>query len=256
MRRISLAALLAFFSLLITGVATPALAAPPTPTSFRLATGGSGNTSLRVQWTWQAGIASYDLEVATDTSFTQPVKQSVAGSSSKPSSGVVAVTVSGLKNATTYGCGCEARLGRRNVSVVGNALRLHHCAGRGFGRRHRQPWPRRRRGDRIRWTSDGSFTTSFHVETALTTWNLTSPPAIRPSAHGLQGGRDEALLTLSLPRLRQPAQAHQPQSPLLPRPRLRGGPQGITSGSRRWESGRSRMLQHRATDPRGPFGTS
>jgi plasmid maintenance system killer protein len=69
MRRVIRVALFALLSLLIAGTAIPALAVPPTPTSFRLAANGSGNTSLRVQWTWRLGIASYDLEVDTDSAF-------------------------------------------------------------------------------------------------------------------------------------------------------------------------------------------
>jgi endonuclease/exonuclease/phosphatase family metal-dependent hydrolase len=176
MRRVSLAALLAFFSLLIAGTATPALAAPPTPTSFRLASSGSGNTSLRVQWTWRAGITSYDLDVATDTSFAHLVKQqSVAGSSSKPSSGVVAVTVSGLKNATTFKLRVRARTGGAASawSATLSASTTVHWPGV-LGGVTASPGPGV--GEiTFRWTSDGSFTTSFHVETALTMWGLTSP---------------------------------------------------------------------------------
>jgi endonuclease/exonuclease/phosphatase family metal-dependent hydrolase len=176
MRRTSLAALLALFSLLIAGAATPALAAPPTPASFRLAAGGSGNTSLRVQWTGRAGITSYDLEVATDSAFAHLVKQqSVAGSSSRPSSGVVAVTVSPLKNATTFKLRVRARTGSTTsawsttlsasttVHWPGNLSAVTASPGPGVGE------------ITFRWTSDGTYTTSFHVETALTTWGLTSP---------------------------------------------------------------------------------
>jgi endonuclease/exonuclease/phosphatase family metal-dependent hydrolase len=200
MRRISLVALLAFLSLLIAGSATPALAAPPTPTSFRLASGGSGNTSLRVQWTWQAGIASYDLQVATDSSFAQLVKQqSVAGSSSKPSSGVVAVTVSGLKNATTFKLRVRARTSSATSgwSATLSASTTVHWPGV-LGGVTASPGPGV--GEiTFRWTSDGTYTTHFRVEMALTMFSLTNPDLPR---YGRQHtvykmGRTKRSLTLS-----------------------------------------------------------
>jgi endonuclease/exonuclease/phosphatase family metal-dependent hydrolase len=177
MRRIRLAALLAFLSLVIAGSATtPALAAPPTPTSFRLASNGSGNTSLRVQWTWRAGIASYDLQVATDSSFAHLVKQqSVAGSSSSPSGGVVAVTVSGLKNATTFKLRVRARTSGVTSawSATLSASTTVHWPGV-LGGVTASPGPGVGQIT-FRWTSDGTYTTSFHVETALTMWSLANP---------------------------------------------------------------------------------
>jgi endonuclease/exonuclease/phosphatase family metal-dependent hydrolase len=175
MRRVSLAALLAFFSLLIAGAATPALAALPTPTSFHLASGGTGNTSLRVQWAWRAGT-SYDVQVSTDAAFAHLVKQqSVAASSSKPASGVVAVTVSGLKNATAYKLRVRASTGAVTSawsSTLSASTTVHWPGVLGGVTAIQGPEVGQ---ITFRWTSDGSFTTGFHVETALTMWGLTSP---------------------------------------------------------------------------------
>jgi endonuclease/exonuclease/phosphatase family metal-dependent hydrolase len=200
MRRVRLAVLLAFFSLLIAGTATPALAAPPTPTSFRLASNGSGNTSLRVQWTWRAGITSYDLQVATDTAFAHLVKpQSVTGSSSRPSSGVVAVSVSGLKNATTFKLRVRARTGSTTSawSATLSASTTVHWPGV-LGGVTASPGPGV--GEiTFRWTSDGTYTTHFRVEMALTMFGLTNPGLPR---YGRQHtvykvGRTKRSLTLS-----------------------------------------------------------
>jgi endonuclease/exonuclease/phosphatase family metal-dependent hydrolase len=169
MRRVIRVALFALLSLLIAGTAIPALAVPPTPTSFRLAANGSGNTSLRVQWTWRLGIASYDLEVATDPAFAHLVKQqSVAGSSSSPTGGVIAVSVSGLNNATIYRLRVRARTGSLTSawSAALSAPTTVHWPGV-LGGVTARPGPGIGQIT-VRWTSDGTYTTGFNVETALT----------------------------------------------------------------------------------------
>jgi hypothetical protein len=251
MRRVGLAALLAFFSLLIAGTATPALAAPPTPTSFRLASNGSGNTSLRVQWTWRAGITSYDLQVATDTAFAHLVKQqSVTGSSSKPSSGVVAVTVSGLKNATTFKLRVRARTGSATSawSATLSASTTVHWPGV-LGGVTASPGPGVGKIT-FRWTSDGTYTTHFRVEMALTMFSLTNPDLPR---YGRQHtvykvGRSTRSLTLSAAQVAAAGAGVSTgtisttgSSPST------GAPPDTTCASRPcWESARSQALRHPA----------
>jgi endonuclease/exonuclease/phosphatase family metal-dependent hydrolase len=177
MRRTLRAALLALLSLLIVGSVIPAHAAPPTPTSFRLSSNGSGHTSLRVQWSWQPGAASYDLQVATNTSFAPLVKQlSVPGRPTRPSGGVIAATVSGLKNATKFTLRVRAH-GQTDTSAWSATLSAATLVD----------WPGNLSGVSaspgpnvgeitFRWASDGTYTTSFRVETALTMFSLTSSP--------------------------------------------------------------------------------
>src|SRR6478735_11259672 len=83
-------------------ITLPAEAATARPTALTTASGGHHNTSIKVQWKWHSGISTYQLQAATNTSFSPVAKAVTVKGTQRPSGGLMKVSVAGLQNATTY----------------------------------------------------------------------------------------------------------------------------------------------------------
>lgn len=158
-------------------VAAPAQAAS-VPTSFRVVPEtGVRYESLRLQWAWQRGTSRYDLQVATDRAFTRSLKTVGVSSSSttRPSNGLVAGTVPALKNATIYYARVRAVSGTTRTAwstTVTTATKVH-IPGK-ITTVSSKPGPAAGQVT-VSWQSDGTYTTRFSLETALTLFSTTDP---------------------------------------------------------------------------------
>ena len=159
--------------LLIALMAAPAQAAPSKPSSVKVA--AQYNTGIRVQWAWKSGISSYQVQAATDPSFTTIARlQTVKGKSKRPSGAKMAVTVQPLKNATKYSFRVRARSGKtwsswsstvNGATKVGWPAKFTSVkgkAGPGAGQ------------VTVSWAASGGTTTGFQLETAITRFSKTA----------------------------------------------------------------------------------
>ena len=83
-------------------ITLPAEAATARPTALTTASGGHHNTSIKVQWKWHSGVTTYQLQAATDSSFSAIVKVVTVKGATRPSGGLMTASVSGLQAATRY----------------------------------------------------------------------------------------------------------------------------------------------------------
>src|SRR6478735_5091825 len=83
-------------------ITLPAEAATARPTALKTASGGHHNTSIKVQWKWHSGVTTYQLQAATDSSFSPLARAVTVKGSTRPSGGLMKVSVASLRNATAY----------------------------------------------------------------------------------------------------------------------------------------------------------
>ena len=158
-------------------ISLPAEAATPKPTSLKTASGGHHNTSLKVQWKWHSGITAYELQTATDASFSSIVKSVSVKGSKRPSGGLMKVSVGSLQAATTYHFRVRA-VSKGHASAWSTALTSDTKIA----------WPGKVTnvtaastsggGVTFSWKQDGSYTTSYQLETALSLFSKTSSPLV------------------------------------------------------------------------------
>lgn len=174
MRRLFPALLVAalFFS---TFGALPSDASAQGPSSFTVVPKtGQHHDGFRLQWAWKSGVSQYELETATNDAFTSSRRAVVVkGKKTRPSKGLMAVTVHDLKNATKY----KARVrsvskGKRSAWSTVSVSTLIHYPGP-FTQVVATPGPGVGQIT-ISWKQDGSYTTYFRIETGLTTFSKVS----------------------------------------------------------------------------------
>ncbi len=129
---------------------------------------------MRIQWAWRSGISSYQVQAATSTAYSPVVKSvTLAGKSKRPSSGVMAVSVHGLQNATKYKFRVRA-VSKGTPSAWSSTLSASTKVG----------WPSKiaavsatsgpGAGEiTFSWEQDGTYTTGYQLETALSLFSKT-----------------------------------------------------------------------------------
>jgi endonuclease/exonuclease/phosphatase family metal-dependent hydrolase len=153
-------------------ITLPAEAATPKPTSLKTASGGHHDTSVKVQWKWHSGVSSYQLQAAADTSFSPVAKAVTVKGTKRPSGGLMKVSVANLENATSYDFRVRAvakghssawssvLTSATTVALPGKVLNVTAQSGAGGG-------------VTFSWMQDGSYTTSYQLETALSLFSKT-----------------------------------------------------------------------------------